>query len=142
MTRGGLDAADNGGSTIIDPSNAISSDTRHPLSRPTDRGSALMVRFGYANGDTPSTDPVVQIFGRTGSDVWQPIFNDLGQREITLPTDINTDIDDGTNKHTHPDPSKHRLDPAGCRELLVGVKTAYAVSSGDASLAFVQIKVI
>jgi hypothetical protein len=142
---GGMDDQD--AATITNPDTEITDATRRILKRDKGRGTLLRLRMGYDDGDTPSADPVVKVFGRTMDaagdySAWQNLVNEAGDTTATLTTAVASDDADGTNKRTVPDRSNHAWDLDGCDEVLVGVQTVYAVSAGDASLAFLEAKII
>lgn len=104
------------------------------------QGTNLILRLAYDDGLTAITNPIVKVFGRTGSDAWQLLLNKAGGVTTTLTTSAN-DTTDGTLLYTIPDFTTQAIDCLGCDELLVGVETALA-GTGTVSNAIVQAKVI
>jgi len=145
IDAGGVDDQDNSG-TITNPDTHIDGTDHHDLAV-EDNGVTpicLSLRLVYDDGDTPETDPVLQVFGRTGdSGPWQRLQTreDTPSADVTLTTAASTDVTDGTYKYTTAGMEAQTVDTGGCNRFRFGVKTAYAVSEGDATLARVQAKV-
>jgi hypothetical protein len=137
ISAGGPAVQDN--ASITNPTTQITAATRIPLRR-GGVGTILLLRLGYDDALTTITDPVVKVFGRTGSDAWQLLKSIASALTATLPT-AATDSTDGTLDYTTPDLSTHAWDCAGCDELLVGVETALA-GTGSTANAIIQAKVI
>jgi hypothetical protein len=138
----GMDDADNAGSDITTPTSQITLSTRK-LVRVDGRGTTLLVRMAYDSGNAPSTDPVIQIFGRRdSSDAWMRLLNKNATPaySVTMVDAAGTDVLDGSYKYTAVSPTDTAFDLMGCDELLFGVKTA-GQGTGIA-LAFLQAKVI
>lgn len=107
-------------------------------------GSAnhLALMFAYDDGDTPDADPVVNVWGFDGA-LWCKLNNVASTQtsQITLTTDENNDITDGTDLYT-PVSKNVIIDLVGHKQVLVGVHTAYTVSAGNAALARLLAKTI
>ena len=102
-------------------------------------GTTLRLAARYTASGSMSTDPVVQVFGRsvnpagqqdntettnTGTvGAWQQIVNKAGGLDITL-SDASTDISDGSFEYTLSDLDAHSFDLDGNNQVLVLVKTA------------------
>jgi hypothetical protein len=84
----------------------------------------------------------VKVFGRTGSDAWQLLYSKGGNLVETLTVDTTNDARDGTFNYTTPSFSTHAWDRLGCEELIVGIQTALAGSTGSVATATVQAKFI
>lgn len=138
-----IDAIDAGGvatqdaASITNPDSEITAVTRHTLSRQNSAGTLLRLRLGYSG--TPSADPVLAVFGRSGTDAWERLVNKSGGSSATLTTAASTDVTDGTLKYTAVGDGQ-TFDCQGCDELLVGVQTAFAGSA--TADAIVQAKII
>lgn len=122
IDAGGMDDADNGGSAIVNPDASITLSTRHIL-KINGFGTLVKARVKYRAAMT--TDPVIQCFGRTNGQQWQPLENRNGDLPATF-SDLVTDSTDGTDFWTTPDPDLHVWDVMGCDEILFGIKTAGA----------------
>lgn len=143
----GMDDADNSGSAVLNPFTGITLATRKIVDV-GGMGTLLAIRMGYAG--TPSTDPVIQLFGGmthtdgvpTGD--WESLYNfaDTPLHAITLTTGTATDVTNGTLKYTVVDAKSHVLDIRACRYILACVKTAYAVSGGSAATAVMYGKIL
>lgn len=121
IAAGGVDDADAG--TITNPETEITDSTRR-LIRKDGAGTYLALRLGY--DDTPSTDPVVKLFGRHSEDEpWELVPNRNGDLSQALEA-AGTDVSDGTLKYTTVDPDLHVYDVGGFGELVVGIETALA----------------
>jgi len=144
VDAGGVDAADNSGSRIVNPAAQITLSTRK-IVQVRGSGTILRLRMGYSNGASAiTTPPVVQVFGRRdATDAWQMLNNKAGSESVTLTADPATDITDGTLKYTRPQLETHSWDLDGCDELLVGIMTALAgQTGGSVDDAIVQGKII
>lgn len=97
-------------------------------------------RLSLAYTGTPSTDPVVAVFGRTGTGRWQLLKNKAGAATATLNTAVLTDVTDGTLFYTYCDPTNHAWDCDGCDEIVVAVAVAFAGTVTNT--AIVQGKII
>lgn len=152
------ETADNGGSHVVNPSGI----TRSALSIFDTKGlgAAILLRLKYDDGLTNITDPVVQVFGSavapsgqvqtnenglggyhltelgTPTD-WQPLFDRNGTHAITLTTAASTDQADSTGTFLYTVPVE--VDLAGCRWVLVTVKTALA-ATGTVNTSTIDVK--
>lgn len=123
--------------TITNPTTQIVNSTTHIIN--VDNGATFCaLRLGYDDGLTGITDPVVKVFGRTKTDVWQLLKTRAASLTGTLTT-AATDVADGTLFYTTPDIETHVWDCFGCEEIIVGVETALA-GTGTTSNAVVQAK--
>lgn len=98
------------------------------------KGTHLMLCLGYSNACTPSTDPVVKVFGRCGLDDAPMILkNRTGGLSATLTTASTTDATSAVLalRYTTVDDSLHWFDSKECDEALVVIETAFAVSAGS-----------
>jgi hypothetical protein len=137
-----LESQDNSGTP--DPYGDSPSSTPHFISIPT--GTTLRLGVRYTAGESMSTDPVLQVFGRTvaplgtqdntettnqGSvGIWQRLLSKAGDIDSTF-VDASTDISDGTYEYTASDLDAHSYDLDGCNQVIVLVKTAAAGVTGD-----------
>lgn len=126
--------------TITNPVLDIISVLTRPLLRRGRAGTTLLLSMGYAG--TPSTNPVVAVFGRTQTGRWQRLKNKAGATSCTLTPSPDTDVTDGTLKYTDPDIVNNAFDGMGCDEFIAGVLTAYAVSAGSTATTILQGKLI
>lgn len=123
--------------SITNPTTEITASTRRILKRNRMNGTLVMVRLGYSG--TPSTDPIVGVWGRTGTDAWQRLINKSSGTQSTLATVSASDVTDGTLKYTSAS-EDHTFDCVGCEEILIGVETAFAGSVTADSI--IQMKII
>lgn len=123
--------------TITNPTTQIDSPTSHIAKRNNFHGTLVKVRLAYTG--TPSADPVLVVFGRTGSDAWQKLYTKNGDGTVTLTTAVATDVTDGTYFYTEVT-DDHTLDCDGCDEIIIGVQTAF--NGTVTNTAVVQVKVI
>lgn len=137
----GPQQADNSGSDITAPTTQGSNTNDHTV-RLLGRGTLVAFRLGYDDALSSITNPVIQVFGRTGSDVWMRLYNmaDTPAHDITLTTDATNDVTDGTLKYTDADRKTHVVDAMGCDEIIVKVKTALA-GTGTVTNSIIQAKV-
>lgn len=135
----GMDDVD--AATITNPTTEIILSTRHRLHR-KGIGTTLLLRMGYDDGLTSITDPVVKVFGKTGtSEIWTLLKSNAPALTGTLTTALTTDVTDGTYLYTTPDPIALGWDCLGCDYLLVGIQTALA-GTGTVTNAFLQAKIV
>ena len=147
IPAGGLDDADNSGNRIVNPTTQVeggaNAANRYVLKRNAKEGTTVRARMAYPHAaSTVTTQLVVQAFGRTGSQPWQPLHNADGNHEVTITADAANDITDGTNKRTAPHPTTHAWDCDGCDEICFGVKTALNLDSTHEASAFLEAKII
>ena len=137
---------DNGG-TITNPLSHITDTDKRIISVP--HGTNLVVCHRYTDSATVNTVPVIQVFGRTVSPLreqgasdttssnsvggFMRLVNKAGDVDITL-SDSATDLDDGTFEYTTVDPDAHVVDLMGCNQVLIGIKTAAAYSTGGGDI--------
>ena len=136
---GDMDTAD--AAPIDDPDADITNSTTRALNT-GGRGTKLLLRMRYDDGDTSPTDPIVKVFGRHSSNdtQWMNLSNETPAIVGTLVSAVTTDTTDGTDKWTTVLPAA--IFPLlGCDEILVGVQTAYA-ATGNAALALLEAKII
>jgi len=138
IDSGGADDQD--AATITNPTTEITASTRHIPNRNFKSGTTLVVRLAYDDGAGTLTNPVIRVFGRSGSDAWQVLRNKSGSLTATITTATSTDPADGTYKYTVPDLNDNAWDCQGCDQILIGIETAFAAGSGTAANAFVQAK--
>ncbi len=143
LTPGGIDGQDNSG-TINDPDLHITNNTTR-IVKIDQSGTTLRARLKYDDGDTPSVDPQIVIFGKTGDDTdggsaWERLYNKAGTTTVVIATAVTTDVTDGADKYTEVDASVHAWDLNGCDEILVGVIVAYDATLP--ALAELQVKII
>ncbi len=125
---------------IVNPAAQIVHVTRHK-GYSDGVGTTALFRMGYDDGDTPSVDPIIQVFGQfNASGLYQRLYNKCNVADITLTTAVAADYTDGTDFFTHPGVADQACFLMGCDIILVGVKTIYAVSGGSAALAYLQVK--
>ena len=133
-----LDAA-----TITNPSSQIGS-LKLPILR-INRSRTLYLRMRYddAAGTTSFINPIVKVFGRTGSGMWQILENLAGEIRAEILRDNDVDLDDGTYRYTHPTNDDNAWDCAGYEEILVGVERAYSTTGGGTdNAAILQARMI
>lgn len=135
ITAGGPASQD--AASITNPTTQITASTRRILKRNKMNGTLVMVRLGYSG--TPSTSPIIGVWGRTGTDVWQRLINKSSGTAPALTTAASTDVTDGTLKYTSAS-EDHTFDCVGCEEILIGVETAFAGSVTADSI--IQAKII
>lgn len=138
ITAGGPAVQD--AATITNPTTQITSLTRLPLIV-AGAGTHALVRLGYDDGLTLITNPVIKVFGKTASDVWQPLITQAGTMSIAVPTVPATDVADGTLLYTAPSFDLLSFDLLGCNEILVGIETALA-GTGVVTNSILQVKII
>lgn len=148
VTAGGPAATDNSTNRILTPIASITAATRRAVSVPP-WATHILIRMGYdATTNTISASPVVQVFGFDSETIAAPFVqlqNEAGTpaEEVTLTGVVADDMSDGTYKYTEVLQTVHRLNLLGSRVVLVGVKTAFAVSGGGtAATSFIQIKAV
>lgn len=127
------------GNTITNPDSQITSVTTHILQRKA-KGTTLLLRLGYDDGLTAITDPIVQVFGRTGDDEWELLPNTAQDLSVTLTT-AATDTTDGTYKYTTVYLNETAWDCRACDEILVGIIIALA-GTGTVNNSFIQAKFV
>lgn len=128
--------------TITNPTTQITGSTKHIVAR-RNCGTHAILRLQYDSTLTAITSPIVKIFGRVGSaEAWQLLYSRAGNLVETLTVDTTNDARDGTYSYTTPSFSTHAWDCLGCDEILVGVQTALAGSTGSTATAVVQLKFI
>lgn len=117
--------------TVQDPESVVTSTTRLWIPR-KGKGTHLMLCLGYSSACTPSTDPVVKAFGRTGTDFPMLLKNRTGGLSAALTTAPSTDATYSVTglRYTTVDDSLHFFDSKECDEALVVIETAFAVSAG------------
>lgn len=137
-----------GGLIVLDAANITNPDTEIDASLSTNLknsisrkgfGTTAIVRMGYSNGLTAITSPVIEVFGRTGSDVWMPLKTKSASLTATITTDATNDINIGGFRYTTPDFTSQAWDCGGCDELVAGVSVILA-GTGTVDTAFLQIK--
>ncbi len=141
IDNGGLETQDD--ATVTSPTAEITNSTTH-IFVAGGRGSTLLLRMKYDDGLATITDPVVRVFGRHSSadTGWMPLPNSNSTPAITTTiSTAATDTEDGTNKWTDVTVDE-TFALQGCDEVLVGVQTALAASTGDATLSTLEAKVI
>ena len=155
---GNSETQDSGG-TINRPLTHITDTEKKLVTIPY--GTSIAVCHRYTDGATVSTDPVINVFGRTviqgseDSDVvpttanetdfgpvgeFMRLVNKAGSVDITL-ADSGTDLTDGTFEYTTVDPDAHVIDTMGCNQILIGIKTAAAYGA-SANVGDILVRVI
>lgn len=139
ISAGGIATQD--AATITNPSSEIAS-TAIILKR-GGKGTLLVVRLQYDDGLTSITDPVIKAFGRTGSDVWEPLKTRASTPAVTFTVATGADdTTDETETYLYTIPSyADAFDCLGCEEIVIGVQTALA-GTGTTSTAILQAKFI
>lgn len=135
IDAGRVATADN--ASITNPDTQIVNASTHIISRDRHAGTLLKIRLAYTG--TPSTDPVLVMFGRSGVDKWERLINKSDSTTSTLTTAVATDVTDGTLFYTQVT-DDHTFDCNGCDELLIGVQTAF--NGTVTTTAVVQAKII
>lgn len=137
ISAGGIAVQD--AATITNPSTEIAS-TATILKR-GGKGTLLVVRLQYDDGLTSITDPVIKVFGRTGSDMWEVLKTRASTPAITFTVTTGAnDTTDGTYLYTLPS-YVDAFDCLGCEEIVIGVQTALA-GTGTTNTAVLQVKFI
>lgn len=126
--------------TITNPTTQITASTRRIFNK-ADTGTIVLVRLGYDDGATSITNPVVKVFGRTGTEPWMVLKDVAGNLTLTLTTAASTDAADGTLLYTAADVATASVDCLGCEEIIVGVQTALAVT-GTTANSIIQLKLL
>ena len=140
ISAGGMTVQDN--ATITNPTTQITSSTRRIIQRRS-RGTHLILRMKYDSTLATITSPVVKVFGRVGpGEAWQLLYSRDTNLVETITADTTNDARDGTFNYTTPDFAIHAWDCLGCDELLVGIQTVLAGSTGSTATALLQAKII
>jgi len=122
----------NSGTFITNPNSTITDSGNRIIN--CNFGTSLRVIARYTSGDSMSTDPVIQVFGRTVANTsagtptagpWTSLYNKAGALELTL-SDTASDTNDGSFEYTLADPDANTFDLDGNNQILVGLKTAAA----------------
>lgn len=144
---GGVDAADNSGNNVTNPYGIArlgDADTKELriFRRPAVGGEFLAVRHVYDEQLSISTQPVVQLFGRSGTDGEWELLPNLAKSVTSTITAAGTDAfsKDGAYLYTTVDEDNNVWDCMGCTEFVFVIKTAVAGSGGDVALSFLQAK--
>ena len=126
------------GGKVVRPGSITRSEQK--LVRLQSAATRMLISLIYADDATPSTDPVVRVFGRDKNGVWHLLADDDGNVELTLTTAAATDVldDDATYHRTTP----ISVDLQGSVEVIVTVQTAFAVSGGSTDGSEIQVKLI
>jgi len=136
------ETADNGGSAITDPTAEITNATSFIFTPNIDAGSLFAVRLKYDDGLSSITDAVINVFGRFDSDDdWQRLESLAGIENCTLTTDLTNDVSDGTFNFTSVDQTDNVFHTQGCREFLIGIKTAFD-GTGTKNTSTIQVRFI
>jgi hypothetical protein len=130
-----LDAA-----TITNPTTQIVRATTSIFERSAS-GTVILIRLGYDDALTGITNPIIKVFGRTGSDPWMILKDVAGNIAMTLTTSLTTDVSDGTLLYTAADVATASVDCLGCEEILIGVQTALA-GTGVTNNSIIQVKLL
>lgn len=142
IDAGGMDDTD---SNTTRPDLIADSD-HHDLTIPVAIGTNVLVSMKYAAGATPSTDPVIRVYGRFENTKaipkiegrWMELENGTGDTNVTLTTASSTDVSDGSFKWTRVRANTHVFDRKGCNRIRFVVVTAFAVSGGSAATATLE----
>lgn len=126
-------------SPITNPTTQVTSSTRRIVRREEVSGTYLLVRLGYASAASDITSPIINVFGRTGSDDWEKLPNINGDFNATLTADEDNDIGNGTLRFTSVGDDQ-KFDMNGCEEFLIGVDTAYAAVTNEGTNSIIQVK--
>lgn len=142
VVNGDLESQDDSGA----PNPYTDSPTSNPSVMLVPNGTTLRLGIRYTNGQSMTTDPVVQVFGRTVSPlgtqdntettnqgsvgIWQRLTSKSGNIDATF-LDVSTDVSDGTYEYSASDADDHSFDLDGCNQVLVLVKTAAGGLTGD-----------
>jgi len=136
---GALETQDNSG-TITNPGSHITDANKNIVVIPG--GTLLIFRMRYDDGIGTITDGIVKVFGRLNeNNPWELLRSQDEAITQTLTTNA-ADAEDGTNNFTTPDYNANVYDKLGNNEFIVGVTTAHAAGSGDATLSILQVKVL
>lgn len=144
---GGVDATDNSGNNVTNPYGIArlgDSDTSELriFRRPAVGGEFVAVRHVYDSQLGISTAPVVQLFGRSGTDgEWELLQNVAGSITSTIAyggSDVLSK--DGVYLYSTVDYDDNVWDCGGCNEFVFVIKTAVAGAGGNVALSFLQAK--
>jgi hypothetical protein len=137
ISAGGIATQD--AATITNPSTQIGATAQ--ILRRGGKGTLLVVRLQYDDGLSSITDPVIKVFGRTGTDAWEVLKTIASTPALTYTVATNaSDTTDGTDKFSIPSYA-NAFDCLGCEEIVIGVETALA-GTGTTSTAVLQAKFI
>lgn len=125
---------------VQNPNNDCVNATTFPI-RIMGTGSYVLVRLGYNKLLTNITSPVVKLFGRTGQDAWDILYNEAGDTAITLTCLPATDVYKANLSYTSVSPAIHKFDCKGNNEIIIGIQVPL-VATGNTATAIVQVKVV
>ncbi len=138
LVPGVVHVADSG--ALLKTPQSISDIATRLFDQPEGYGRVIIARVASLNSLTITTDAVLYLYGRKGSDAWQLLENRAGAIAATMVT-AATDVDDATNDYTTVNITSNTWDTQGCDVFFFGVQTKND-SGGDDSDAFVQCKFI
>ena len=142
LAAGEVDGQDSSG-TVTDPENDIANYSGRVFKKETAFGTLIKLRLRYDAANTPSTDPVLAVFGRTkfpadDAGGWELLRNKSGGVSATLET-AETDAGDSVAEATVPGDGQ-TFDTNGCNEFVIGVLTA--ADGANIATATVEAKII
>lgn len=144
IDAGGVATADG---SVTSPAVQITRSVTHILRRQNSAGTLLQIRLGYSASATPAVNPIVEVFGWSGTlgasgNGYQRLYSRSATpaATATLTTAVSTDVITGTLKFTDVDDDQ-TFDCQGCDNFLISVATAYD-DDGYETVAIVEAKII
>lgn len=132
-----LDAA-----IINDPTAQITRITTVPI-RKSDAGTIVRVRMAYdVDVADTITSPIINMFGITNNDPFERLMNQDRKTAITLTVDPTNDVIKAGFRYTLADILLHSVDLVGSDQLVIGITTAFAASTGTVTNSFIQAKLV
>lgn len=141
IAAGGMDVQD--AATITNPDTEITDTSRNTIKCRSSNVASF--RMAYDVTGTVSANPVMKVFGRyqfpdDSYDDWQILENFAGAKSAIVLTNVSGDVTNATLRFTHPDRFENVYDLTGVSELIVGLEVALATVTGDADLAYLEVK--
>lgn len=139
IDAGGVTVQD--AATILNPATEITAATRHIIRRNNHAGTLVKVRMRYVG--SVSQSPIVAVFGRSGNDPWEVLYNQSDGTTAALTAAPSTDIREIVGGVTYLftlTSQDHTFDCNGCDEILVGIQTV--VAGGTTASDSIQVKII
>lgn len=133
--------------TVTNPDSNISTATHYYFTPSDYQQSRVAFRLGYDVTLTAITPMVGKVFGRTVSSdgttsPWMLLSNLNGDVTMTFTPNTTTDERDSSLAYTRVDPILHVVDRMGCNQIVFGVQTAFAGSTGSTSTSVLYAKEI
>lgn len=144
---GGVDAADNSGNNVVNLYGIArlgtdETDELRIFRRPAVGCEFIAARHKYDDQLSISAEPVVQLFGRAGTDGEWELLKNVADSITCAFTSGGSDAasKDGLYLYSTVDQQDNVWDCAGCNEFVFVVKTAVAGTGGSAALSSIQAK--